>query len=72
MKTASVYCEFREGFYWHAQAYNFGGKDYESTQRIYNGPRQAADEVLAAVRVDHPGATMRRLSPKVYRIAVED
>jgi hypothetical protein len=67
MSATSVYCEFRKGYYWYAHC-NASGQIYESVAHHHNSARQAADEVLAAVRADHPSATMRRLAPKVYQI----
>lgn len=71
MKTVSVYCSFRDGWYWHAQC-DVDGVLYESKRKIHNSARQAADEVLGHVQADYQVVTMRRLAPKVYEIEIPD
>lgn len=66
---ATVYCTYR-GYYWHGQCSLDGTAVYESKSHVHGSARQAADEVLGHVKAEHPAATMRRVSPKLYEITV--
>jgi hypothetical protein len=65
---ATVYCEYRGGYYWYAQATLDGVGLVDSKKRHHGSARQAADEVLAQIRATGAEATMRRIGQKQYEI----